>query len=238
MALAAAPWATDLQQTHGMISERARLVTWSYVVSDLIATTVAFVGAYGVRNGMADTTDLFGRLYPLSSYVALLLGLLPVWVLVFHSTGLYGKRSSRTLHTEIARLVRAMAVCGLLLAAAIVATKATFVSRPFIAIFLLLNALLIIVGRSLVRSIVLDSAVRRRVLIAGGRAEVLRAAASVHAHRDWGLEIVGLVSDGTWTMHERHGYPVLGTYDDIPRLVQGADHVIDEVLVADRKSVV
>jgi exopolysaccharide biosynthesis polyprenyl glycosylphosphotransferase len=214
-----------------MISERARLVTWSYLVSDLLATTVAFVAAHSVRNTVADATDLLGHLYPLSSYVALLLVILPVWALVFHTAGLYGRRSSRTLHTELSRLVRAMAACALLMTAAIVATKADFVSRPFIIIFLLLNALLVAVGRAIVRSVVLDSTVRRRVLIGGGRDEVARAAASVHAHRDWGLEIVGLVSDGTWVRDESTGYRVLGTYRDIPQLVQG-DHVIDEVLVA------
>jgi exopolysaccharide biosynthesis polyprenyl glycosylphosphotransferase len=214
-----------------MISERARLVSWSYLVSDLLATTVAFVAAHSVRNTVADATDLLGHLYPLSSYVALLLVILPVWALVFHTAGLYGRRSSRTLHTELSRLVRAMAACALLMTAAIVATKADFVSRPFIIIFLLLNALLVAVGRAIVRSVVLDSTVRRRVLIGGGRDEVARAAASVHAHRDWGLEIVGLVSDGTWVRDESTGYRVLGTYRDIPQLVQG-DHVIDEVLVA------
>jgi exopolysaccharide biosynthesis polyprenyl glycosylphosphotransferase len=215
-----------------MISERARLVSWSYLVSDLLATTLAFVAAHSVRNTVADTTDWVGHLYPLSSYVALLLVILPVWALVFHTAGLYGRRSSRTLATELSRLVRAMAACALLMTAAIVATKADFVSRPFIIIFLLLNALLVAVGRAIVRAVVLDSTVRRRVLIGGGRDEVTRAAASVHAHRDWGLEIVGLVSDGTWVRDESTGYRVLGTYADIPRLVQGDDHVIDEVLVA------
>ena len=46
-------------------------------------------------------------------------------------------------------------------------------------------------GRGIVRALVLDSAVRRRVLVAGGLDEAKQAAASVEAHHDWGLELVG-----------------------------------------------
>ena len=215
-----------------MISERARLVTWSYFVSDLTATLLAFIAAHGLRNVLASTTDWMGRLYPLSEYGGLLAFILPAWAIVFYFSGLYGRRSARTLHTETSRLVRAMLACGLLLSVAIVAAKLDYVSRPFILIFLVMNALLVEGGRSLVRAVVLDSAVRRRVLVAGGHTEVKQAAASVDAHRDWGLEVVGVASDGTWGAEHAPPYRFLGSYEDIPQLVQSDREVIDEVLVA------
>jgi exopolysaccharide biosynthesis polyprenyl glycosylphosphotransferase len=219
-----------------MISERARLVSWSYFVSDMIATAVAFVAAHSLRN-FAASTEWLGYLYPLGDYAGLFAFILPSWALVFYFSGCYGRRSSRTLHTEFSRLLRAMIACGLLLSVAIVAAKLEFVSRPFMGIFLLLNLLLVVAGRGLVRAVVLDSAVRRRVLVAGGQAEVQQAAASVDAHRDWGLEVVGVASDGTWGANEAGRYRFLGSYQDIPRLVQRhSDHtdhgVIDEVLIA------
>jgi exopolysaccharide biosynthesis polyprenyl glycosylphosphotransferase len=214
-----------------MISERARLVHWSYFLSDLTATAAAFVTAHVIRNVLATTTDWVGTLYPLSLYLPLLSFILPAWALIFYFCGLYGRRLSRTVHTEVSRLLRAMLICGLVFSVAIVAARLQYVSRPFILIFLLCNALFVEVGRGLVRAIVLDNTVRRRVLVAGGQKEVLRAAASVDAHRDWGLEVIGVVSDGTWSANDATPYPFLGGYDDIPRLVQG-EQVIDEVLVA------
>jgi exopolysaccharide biosynthesis polyprenyl glycosylphosphotransferase len=216
-----------------MISERARLVSWSYFVSDMIATTLAFVAAHSLRN-FAASTAWMGYLYPLGEYAGLFAFILPSWALVFYFSGFYGRRSSRTLHTEFSRLLRAMVACGLLLSVAIVAAKLDYVSRPFIVIFLLLNMLLVVAGRGIVRAVVLDNAVRRRVLVAGGQAEVQQAAASVDAHRDWGLEVIGVASDGTWGANEAGRYRFLGSYEDIPRLVQRhSDHdVIDEVLVA------
>ncbi len=219
-----------------MISERAKLVSWAYLVTDLAATTAAFAGAHAVRQwGLADWV---GPVYPLSDYLPLLTAfILPVWALVFYVSGLYGRRAARTLHTEMSRLFRALVVCALSLAVAVVAFRLGFVSRPLLGLFLLLNAVAVVLGRGFVRAVVLDSAVRRRVLVAGALDEVRAAAASVETHADWGLELIGVVSDGTWTaadLAEAEGrrLRVLGTYDDIPALTARDHLVIDEVLIA------
>jgi exopolysaccharide biosynthesis polyprenyl glycosylphosphotransferase len=214
-----------------MISERARLVHWSYFLSDLAATTAAFVAAHAVRNVLPITTAWLGELYPLSKYMPLLGFILPAWAIIFYGSGLYGRRLSRTVHTEISRLLRAIILCGFVFSVAIVAARLQYVSRPFILIFLLANVLFVAIGRALVRAIVLENTVRRRVLVAGGQKEVMRAAASVDAHRDWGLEVVGVLSDGTWTAEAASPYHFLGRYEDIQRLVQG-ETVVDEVLIA------
>ena len=100
-----------------MISERARLVSWSYLVSDLGATALAFVLAHTIRHTLLG--DWIGPLYPLGNYLPLLFGfILPTWALVFYGVGLYGRRSSRTLHTEVSRLFHAMIVAGFILAVA------------------------------------------------------------------------------------------------------------------------
>ncbi len=149
-----------------MISERARLVSWSYLVSDLAATMGAFVVAHAVRREIF--AEWMGPIYPLRDYTPLLTGLiLPVWAIVFYVAGLYGRRSSRTLHTEVSRLFKALIICGLVLAVVLVAAQVTFVSRPLLGLFLLLNAVFVVVGRGVVRALVLESAVRRRVLVAG-----------------------------------------------------------------------
>jgi exopolysaccharide biosynthesis polyprenyl glycosylphosphotransferase len=219
-----------------VISERAKLVSWAYLVSDLAATTAAFLGAHGIRSwGLADW---MGPVFPLSDYAPLLAAfILPVWALAFYVNGLYGRRAARTLHTEMSRLFRALVMCGLALAVAVVVFRLAFVSRPLLGLFLLLNAVGVVIGRGVVRAVILDSAVRRRVLVAGGLEEVRTAAASVETHADWGLELIGVVSDGTWTaadLGEPAGprYRFLGTYEDIPALTARDHHVIDEVLIA------
>jgi exopolysaccharide biosynthesis polyprenyl glycosylphosphotransferase len=219
-----------------VISERAKLVSWAYVVTDLAATGAAFLGAHAVRSwGLADW---MGPIYPLSDYLPLLTAfVLPVWALVFYVNGLYGRRAARTLHTEMSRLFRALVVCALSLAVAVVLFRLSFISRPVLGLFLLMNAVGVVIGRGVVRAAILDSAVRRRVLVAGGLNEVRAAAASVETHADWGLELIGVVSDGTWSAADLAAadgprYQLLGSYDDIPSLTVRDHHVIDEVLIA------
>ena len=219
-----------------MISERAKLVSWAYFVSDLAATAAAFAGAHALRESRV-ATDWLGPIYPFGDYAPLLTGfILPVWGLSFYVNGLYGRRAARTLHTEMSRLFRALVVCGLALAVVLVALQLAWASRPLLGFFLLLNAIAVIVGRGLVRGLVLENTVRRRVLVAGGLDEVKAAAANVEAHADWGLELVGVVSDGTWTAADLaaggSSHRVLGTYDDIPTLSSREHHIIDEVLIA------
>jgi exopolysaccharide biosynthesis polyprenyl glycosylphosphotransferase len=212
-----------------MIAQRARAVTTAYVVSDLGMTALAFFAAHRVRqvlSGIGD--DWLGPVYPFAKYAPVLLLILPLWGAVFYAAGLYGRRSSRTLRTEIARLVRGIAIAALLFASAIFALKLTYLSRPVVLLFFLLDGLLIEAGRSLVRALVLDTSARRHVLVAGGRDEAVRTAESVNAHRDWGLRVVGLASDGGWSGTPSDPHPTLGTYDDIPSLVQ--QHVVDEVI--------
>jgi exopolysaccharide biosynthesis polyprenyl glycosylphosphotransferase len=219
-----------------VISERAKLVSWAYLVADLAATAAAFVGAHAVRRWALD--DWMGPAYELRDYLPLLVGfVLPVWALVFYLSGLYGRRASRTLHTELSRLARALVLCGLALAVVVVAFRLVWISRPLLGLFLALNAGGVLIGRGLVRAVILESAVRRRVLVAGGLDEVRAAAANVQGHADWGLELIGVATDGTWTADDLRaggdlGVPMVGAYEDIPALTTRDHLVIDEVLLA------
>jgi exopolysaccharide biosynthesis polyprenyl glycosylphosphotransferase len=214
-----------------VISERARVVTASYVVSDLAATGLALFAAYEIREAFSGLVATLGPISPLSRYLSMLAFILPIWGLVFYATGLYGRRAARSLRTEVARLARGLTVAALVLFAIVFVANLDDVSRPLILAFLVLDALFVVAGRSAVRAVVLESATRRRLIVAGGRDEVVRLAADIDAHRDWGLEVVGLATDGTWDQASLAGHPVLGGYADIPRLVTRGE-IVDEVIFA------
>jgi exopolysaccharide biosynthesis polyprenyl glycosylphosphotransferase len=211
-----------------MISERARIITASYVVADLATTSIALYAAHFIRGRLGDQGWL-GPVYPFDRYLPLLLLILPLWTLVFQATGLYGRKAAQTLRPEISRLVKALTVCGLLLAAVIVAGKLDYVSRPLLALFMLLDGMLIVAARTLVRTIALDSTTRRYVIVAGDRAGVVHTTTALDQHRDWGLEVIGVVGDGSWTPSSSFAHPLLGVYADLPELVR--KRVVDEVLI-------
>ena len=130
-------------------------------------------------------------------YLPVLACILLVWPLVFYALGLYG-RQGRTLNSETSVILVAVAVAGLLLIAFIFTARQSFISRPVIVAFLLLDFALVVGLRRMVRGLLLDGGKPRRVLVAGGAEEAAAAASLVNAHRDWGLEVAGLVTDGRW----------------------------------------
>ena len=214
-----------------MISERARVVSTLYVISDLAMTAAAYVTAHALRQAGGTVADAWlGPVYPLDRYLPLLGLILPLWAVVFTASGLYGRKAARTMGTEVSRVARAIPIAGLLLVLAIFSLKIEFLSRPVVLLFLALDGVFVTGGRSLVRAFVLDMTARRFVLVAGNRDDVLRTALKVAAHRDWGLEVVGLLSDGTWTDAGPSPHRVLGSLEDAPALVR--QHIVDEVIVA------
>lgn len=204
-----------------MIAERARLVNVAYVATDIGATVAALGTAYLGRT-LVDGGGVpwfTASLPPFDWYLPLLALVLVLWPLVFYALGLYG-RQRRTFNTETSQVVTGVGVAGLLLTALIFGAKLTYISRPVILLFLFFNVVYVAAGRRLVRGLLLGGRVKRQVIVAGDEHEVARAAAAVDAHRDWGLEVVGLMSDGRWSQTARSAHPVRGSYADIPRVVQ------------------
>lgn len=214
-----------------MIAERARAVNAAYVVTDVLATVLALALAYTLRGVIpGDSIPFLSRsLPPFAWYLPVLACILLLWPLVFYALGLYG-RQGRTLNSESSVILGAVGVAGLLLVAFIFTARQDFISRPVIVTFLLLDFVLVVGLRRIVRGLLMGGGQPRRVLVAGGVAEVMAAAALVDAHRDWGLEVAGLVTDGRWNVASGSGFPVLGTYADLFRLVQ--EQHAAEVLIA------
>jgi exopolysaccharide biosynthesis polyprenyl glycosylphosphotransferase len=213
-----------------MIAERARLINVGYVASDTLATVSALALAYTLRGVIpGDSIPFLSQpLPPFAWYFPVLACIVLVWPLVFYALGLYG-RQGRTLNSETSVILGGVAIAGLLLIAFIFTARQTFISRPVIVAFLLLDFVSVVGLRRMVRWLLMGGGQPRRVLVAGGQREVADAADLVNAHRDWGLEVAGLVSDGRWSETESE-FRVLGAYQDLPRLVQ--EQNAGEVLIA------
>ena len=213
-----------------MIAGRARVVTASYAVADVLMTAGALWFAHALRRLAGGVGEAWlGPVYDFTRYLPLLALILPLWLLIFRGSGLYRARANRNVWTELPPVARAIGIGGLLLGFVLFTFRLTYVSRPVVLLFVLVNGAFVLAGRAAVRRLALDAATHRYLLVAGDREEVQRTVASVEAHADWGLSVVGLVSDGRWTEAAGCRQPVMGTYQDIPALI--GRHVIDEVLI-------
>jgi exopolysaccharide biosynthesis polyprenyl glycosylphosphotransferase len=211
-----------------MIREQRRVVRVALWLGDLLAVTAAFFAAYYLRARVLPPA--LGPIYPLDVHLPVLLVALPVWALSFHLTGLYRTPSPRVSLRETGDVVRGTAFAALGLAFCVFALKLVLISRIAIATFIVLSVPAVVVARAAIRSFVLNGRTRRRVVVVGSLDRVLRMAGLVAANHEWGLDLVGLISDGTWTGEgEALPAPFFGPDDELPGILHA--HVIDELIL-------
>jgi exopolysaccharide biosynthesis polyprenyl glycosylphosphotransferase len=228
-----------------MLKERARFLTTSIFLLDLVLVAAAFFFAYWVRDSLLPllAPQVFPvRFYPLSNYLPLLPLVTALWGALLLSSGQYRSHRTVPLLDEAWEIIRVCALGTVILTLIIFALRLgprllgnDDVSRSFILLFGVSSFLLLLAEKLALR--LTSRYVRERglnyrtVLIAGTGPTALRIADSIADHRFWGYRILGLVENGEPAPEEvRAAYPVLGTLRDIPRLVQ--EQVVDDVIFA------
>jgi exopolysaccharide biosynthesis polyprenyl glycosylphosphotransferase len=222
-----------------MIGRRARALSTLVFCLDLMAVPVAFVSAYLIRIQLPRTA-IFHPLYPLGTYLWLLLLIVPTWALTLWVARASTAPRMRTLKRAIMRAALATAVGALVLAALAFGLKLEFLSRSLVALFAILHFVLMVLFRVVV-ALRLRAAARhgerlRWVVVVGEPVKAAALAEQVADHADWGLRVRGLVHPEHMSVDEALGaegaFPVLGTVSLLPRLL--AEHVVDDVLVTAR----
>ncbi len=218
-----------------MLRERARAIAYWVWTTDLVLTTGAFLLAWWLRSKVAPLVlpSLFpGELYPLTRYLGLLPLVLAIWTVLLVTREAYTSRRTVALHQEAWQVVQvvvlgilALAACGWLL-------RLDFVSRPFLILFGVLDLGLLLGEKLLLR--LAARSVRQRglnyrtLLIVGLNPRAEEVARIIEEHPYWGFRLLGFVAPNGERPESFAGLPVLGSADDLPRLLR--QEVVDEVL--------
>ncbi len=218
-----------------MLKERARFVAYWVWTADLVLTAAAFLLAWWVRShvGHRLLPSLFPtELYPLSRYLGLLPLVLAIWTALLVTREAYTSRRTVALYREVWQVLQVVALGTLILAASGWLLRLEFVSRPFLFLFAGLDVLFLVAGKLAVR--LLARQVRRRgynyrtLLLVGINPRAEEVAQIIQAHPHWGLKVLGFVAPNGSHPETAGGLPVLGTADDLPRILQ--EQVVDEVI--------
>ncbi len=201
------------------------------LIGDLVATGLAVPVAYWLRF-VLEVQPVTKGLPPISMYLNLVPVVLVLYPVVFYFQGLYHRRRIRSRFDEGLRVVVAV-----LLATVILAAGLTFYRPPdftYSRLFLVIFAGTDIVLVGLFRWIVTASLARirrsggnlQRVLVVGagelGREVVQR----LNVHREYGFTVVGFLDDDPGRQQrDIQGVPVLGTTKDLKEVVIG--HNVD-----------
>jgi exopolysaccharide biosynthesis polyprenyl glycosylphosphotransferase len=211
------------------------------VASDMLMTMLAFVLAYYIRREI-PWPNRPQNLAPLQSYAGLLAIQVASILIVFFLYRLYHQRRAVSRVDEFYAIFGAVSI-GMMMSVAVSAL--TFknsvleldFSRMMIIYAWLLTIALVMAGRILHRSLQARARQvgwgRDRVLLVG-TGDVAQMILQKIQWSPWlAYEVVGLVTkngNGGHTPETILGVPVLGTADDLPRLID--EHSVNEVIVA------
>jgi exopolysaccharide biosynthesis polyprenyl glycosylphosphotransferase len=216
-----------------MLKQQYRLVAFSLFLLDEAVTVAAFLAAFWLRAGWLR--EAVGRpLYPLTTYLPLLLVIVPAWAVSFWSLGLYRSHRTISIPREIGEIVRAVMAGGLVLALVIFLSRTgTLYSRLLIVLFLALNVTLLVVSRTTVRLAGRRIRARgynfRNMVIVGVDSRAADFDRLIADHPAWGLKVLGYLDAGG-DQGERTVDParIIGRLADLGRIIQEA--VVDEVV--------
>jgi Undecaprenyl-phosphate glucose phosphotransferase len=200
-------------------------------VADLAIIAGAWLSAYVLRFNSGLPVPL--GVPPAMDYVYPLALILPLFLGLFRSHGLYEARRMDSPLGEVSAVIRAIAVGVLVLSAISFFARSYFYSRLVIAFFGVLAAVGVIGVRSTIRFVL--RRLRRRgfnlrfVLVVGSGPLAESVVDRIHGRPDAGVQLVGVVADGALG-GSVEGAPVIGGTSDLKSIL--AESRVDQVIIA------
>lgn len=214
-----------------MIKRKYRIAYLIYSFVETCITFLSFVIAYLLRKQLPS--PYFGRLFPFSDYIGLLIVVILLWNLLFALIRA-NRAGIATDPLEVLKEVTLTVLTGsVLIGAVIFILKYDFISRPFILIFALVNFVFLCGFRIYAKAgvgqfrNVLEGDLN--VLIVGTGEKAARVAEVLEEAKEWGYRLKGIVreSPSTPLQGSLKQYPLI-ELDQLAEVLR--NHVVDEVI--------
>jgi len=200
-------------------------------VADLALISGAWFTAYALRFNTGLPTPLGTP--PAIQYVYALAVILPLFLGLFRSHGLYEARRMDSTLGEAVAVLRATATGILLLVAISFFARSYYYSRVAVGFFAVLAPLGIIAFRSSIRFGLRRARRRgfnlRYVLVVGSGPLAASVIERIRHRPDAGLRLIGVVSNGSIGASVE-GADVIGVTSDLKRILR--EHRVDQVIIA------
>ena len=228
-----------------MLKQQARLLSTITFAVDLGLVGLAFLVAYWLRSSFLPATlpSFFGsHLYPLRSYFPLLPLAVSIWGSLFLFSGEYRSHRTVPLVDEAWDIIRSSIAGSVIFTLMIYVFRLDelllgndLISRSWIFLFAALSCLFVLSEKVALRLASRYARARglnyRTVLVVGTGPSGQAIADSLRSHVFWGFRVLGMVRSGTGSDAELPpSYPVLGTVDELDRIVE--HNVVDDVIFA------
>ena len=216
------PWRSN-SWTRGWLVRRALLA------ADVAGLTAAFLTAQALLS-----TDIGHRVGPIEQIVVFLCTV-PIWVVAAHLAGLYDRDGEQTDHTTVDDLVGVFTVMTIgtwIFTSFAVLTRAVEPNTPRAVFFWGLSIVLVVVFRSVARTLCRRSKLylQNTVIVGAGEIGQLIGRKIVN-HPEYGLNLVGFIDPTPRTRRsDLSDLTILGTSERLPELVELLD--VERVIFA------
>ena len=225
-----------------MLKQKASMIARVVYFLDLAFTSIAFFGAFWLRDVIAPMVSprhFPTGLFPLHDYLKIYPLVLIIWSILFFTYHSYHSHRTVPLTRETLTTLRVVLAGSVILATLAYLIPLHQLSRSWFALFVILSASLLVIQRIFLR--VLARYVRakglnyRTVLIVGTGRRAIEVARMISGHKYWGYKILGFVSDGHRLGNGWASYRVFGFVPDLRNLLENRvdfPEPIDEIVFA------
>ncbi len=201
-------------------------------VSDAALVVAAWLGAYWLRFESGLFASPLG-VPELRQYVYPLAVIVPLWLLLFRSHGLYEPQRTGALLSEAGTVLRASATGVVVLIALTFFDRSYSYSRGVVISFSVIGPVAIVAFRTAGRLGL--RAIRRRgrnlrfLLVVGAGRLAEEFVERIQRHPEAGLRVLGVLADGG--ARDVGGIPVIGGIAQLKQALHG-EHRVDQVVIA------
>lgn len=218
-----------------MIKNHQKTLNRIHVIIDLVLVVFAYVLAYGFRflwlGWIPRFHEIPGTYLSFQTYINYLWVILPGYLIILLSHGVYRPQRSAGRFLEIMRIVKINVMGMIYIMALLFLVKEIDISRWFLVFFFLLNVSMELGYRFCLRSIL--QKIRRegyntkQVLLIGYSRTAEGLLDRMKRNPQWGYEVLGILDDEMEVGTKYKGIPVIGGLSDLDQLLK--EHTLDEI---------
>ena len=223
-----------------MIKNHQKTLNRIYVTIDLILVVVAYALSFGFRFLWLDWIPLFketpGTYLEFRVYMSYLWFILPGYLVILLTNGVYRPQRSSSRFLEIMRIVRINVVGMFYIMALLFLVKEINISRLFLVVFFLMNVFLELLYRFILRRTLRKLRKEgyniKHVLLVGYSRTTEGLIDRIMVNPQWGYHIVGILDDTMEAGTRYKGIPVIGPLSSLEEQLANFD--LDEINITMR----
>ena len=206
-----------------MIKDNQKYFNRLQVVLDALVIIVSYLIAWYIMMRFV-ASETVGVLPP-EVYMAMLLFLLPFFLLLYYACNLYTPKRVQGRRLEGSNILKANAIGGLTFMAALFWFGVGDISRIVLGVFLALNVTLTVIERNVVRMVLMNARRiglnQKHIILVGYSRAAEEYIDRIVQNPQWGYKIMGILDDNVASGTLYRNIEVLGITDSLSFILEG-----------------